>query len=131
MPIPVLTPGPGTDGNHSCGLRSIEAADEDSAASSSLLERSRLRSEIERQTAAPAEPARPLCRRRRVGAGEAADEDSAASSLSGVVDDPSFHAAGDRDHLAGDMAGQDRRRQDDDLVGDVLGLRDLAQGHRP
>jgi hypothetical protein len=28
----VLTPRPGTDGNHSCGLRSIVAADEDSAA---------------------------------------------------------------------------------------------------
>ena len=89
MPIPVLTPGPGTDGNHSCGLRSIEAADEDSAASSSLLERSTLRFKIERQTAAPAKPARPL-------------------PLSGVVDDSAFHAAGDCDHLAGDMAGQDR-----------------------
>ena len=114
MPIPVLTPGPGTDGNHSCGLRSIEAADEDSAASSSLLERSTLRPEIERQTAA----------RRR-------SRHTSMPAPSGVVDDAAFHAAGDGDHLAGDMAGQDRRRQDDDLVGDVLGLRDLAQGHRP
>ena len=126
MPIPVLTPGPGTDGNHSCGLRSIEAADEDSAASSSLLERSTLRFKIERQTAAPSKPARPLCRRGRVGAGEAAGEDSAAFLSSGVVDDPAFHAAGHRDHLARDMAGQDWRGQGYDLAGDVLGLRDLA-----
>jgi hypothetical protein len=34
--MPVLTPGLGTDGNHSCGLRSNTAADEDSAAASFL-----------------------------------------------------------------------------------------------
>ena len=56
--MPVLTPGLGTDGNHSCGLRSITAA----------------------------------------------DEDSAAASFLGVVDDTAFHAAGDRHDLAGDMA---------------------------
>src|SRR5438128_9132796 len=39
LPIPVLTPGPGTDGNHSCGLRSAVAADEDSAATSSCTTR--------------------------------------------------------------------------------------------
>jgi hypothetical protein len=32
MPIHLSTPRPGTDGNHSCGLRSTVAADEDSAA---------------------------------------------------------------------------------------------------
>jgi hypothetical protein len=56
--MPVLTPGLGTDGNHSCGLRSNTAA----------------------------------------------DEDSAAASLLGVVDHSAFHAAGDRYDLAGDMA---------------------------
>ena len=44
----------------------------------------------------------------------------------GVVDDPAFHAAGHRDNLACDMAGQDRRGQGYDLAGDILGLRDLA-----
>src|SRR3954453_5757503 len=37
-----LTPGPGTDGNHSCGFRSNAAADEDSAATE-LLSRVRRR----------------------------------------------------------------------------------------
>jgi hypothetical protein len=31
MPMPLLTPGPGTDGNRSCGF-GVLAADEDSAA---------------------------------------------------------------------------------------------------
>ena len=38
------------------------------------------------------------------GALKAADEDSAAFFVL-VVDDAAFHAAGDRNHLAGDMAG--------------------------
>jgi hypothetical protein len=54
MPMPLLTPGPGTDGNRSCGFGVL-----------------------------------------------AADEDSAAVSL---MDDSPFHASGDGDDLAGDMA---------------------------
>ena len=42
------------------------------------------------------------------GVPAAADEDSAATSFLGLVDYSAFHAAGDRDYLAGDMAGQDR-----------------------
>jgi hypothetical protein len=43
-----------------------------------------------------------------------------------VVDDAAFHATGNRDHLARDMAGQDWRGEDDHLVRDVLWLGDLA-----
>ena len=94
VPMPVLTPGPGTDGNHSCGLPECAAADEDSAATFSLRE--------------PADDPRLL-----------------------VVDDPAFHASSDRDDLAGHVARQLFRGEDDDLTGDVVRLRDLAEGHRP
>ena len=47
------------------------------------------------------------------------------------MDDSAFHAAGDRDHLAGDVARELVRGQDDDLARDVIRLRHLAQGHRP
>ena len=46
------------------------------------------------------------------------------------MDGSAFHAAGDDDDLAGDVAGERVGREDDDLRGDVLGLRDLAQRHR-
>src|SRR5882724_10288524 len=48
-----------------------------------------------------------------------------------VVDDAPFHAAGDGDELAADVAGEDVRGENDDLRSHVLGLADLAQGHRP
>ena len=42
------------------------------------------------------------------------------------VDGSAFHAAGDDDELAGDVAGEGVGGEDDDLRRDVLGLRDLA-----
>jgi hypothetical protein len=42
------------------------------------------------------------------------------------VDDAAFHAAGDDDHLAGDMARELVGREDDDLACNVLRLGDLA-----
>jgi hypothetical protein len=47
------------------------------------------------------------------------------------VDDASFHATCDGYDLAGDVARESIRREDDDLCRDVLWLRDLAQSHRP
>ena len=47
------------------------------------------------------------------------------------MDDAALHAAGDRDELAADVAGEHVRGEDDDLRRHVLGLGDLAQGHRP
>jgi hypothetical protein len=44
--------------------------------------------------------------------------------------DAALHPAGDRDELAGDVAGQALRSEDDDLRGDVLGHGDLAERHR-
>ncbi len=46
------------------------------------------------------------------------------------MDDATLHSAGDRDELAADVAGEDVRGEDDDLRRDVLGLGDLAEGHR-
>lgn len=48
-----------------------------------------------------------------------------------VMDDATLHAAGDRDHLAGDMTGEHVGGENDDLGGHIVGLSDLAQGHRP
>src|SRR5205809_1835881 len=48
-----------------------------------------------------------------------------------LVDDAALHAAGDGHDLAGDVSGQLVRRQHDDLARDVVGLRNLAQRHRP
>ena len=47
-----------------------------------------------------------------------------------VMDGSAFHAAGDDDDLARDVARERVGGEDDDLRGDVLGLRDLAQSHR-
>ena len=75
--MPVLTPGLGTDGNHSCGLRSITAADEDSAATYFVVDG-------------------PLWSANQSGCWTV--------SLLGVVDHSAFHAAGDGHDLAGDVA---------------------------
>ncbi len=48
-----------------------------------------------------------------------------------VVDHAAFHPACDHDDLPGDMAREDVGGEDDDLGGDVLRLRDLAESHRP
>jgi hypothetical protein len=63
----------------------------------------------------------------RLAEHSAADEDSAASLF---VNDPALHAARNGDDLSGDMAGQKRGCEHDDLPRDVLGLCHLAQGHR-
>ena len=48
-----------------------------------------------------------------------------------LVEDAAFHAAGDRHDLAGDVARELVRGEDDHLARDVVGLGDLAQSHRP
>ena len=47
------------------------------------------------------------------------------------MDDAALHPARDDDDLAADVAGERVRGEDDDLSRHVLGLRDLAQRHRP
>ena len=48
----------------------------------------------------------------------------------GIVDDPAFHAAGHRDHLARDVAGEFIGREHQDLASDVFWSGHLPQGHR-
>src|SRR5439155_7202174 len=55
----------------------------------------------------------------------------AAPQRSGLVERPTLHSSGDGDELPGDVTREDVRGEDHDLDGDVLWLRDLAQGHRP
>ena len=45
-------------------------------------------------------------------------------------EDAPLHPAGDGDELACDVAGEALGGEHDDLRGDVLGLRDLAERHR-